>query len=144
MKLISGCTKHLEKGWSLTIAGKKPVLKDVLDLVQRRIDAVHAALTAKAAWKDARDHAQATNAETDPIVSAVRQNILTTFSGSSDTLADFGVAPKKERRLLAPEELVLRKAKASATREARHTTGKRKKQAIHGTVAATPGAARAR
>jgi hypothetical protein len=143
LHLIEGFQKHLDKGWSLVVAGKKYTGHDIVDLLQRRIDALHAVSTAKAAWVGARRDDEALNAETVQVVLAVRQNVLVMFNQSPDTLADFGLAPRKARRALTPDELVQRTGKAKATREARHTMGKRQKQAIHGNAAhgALPAAA---
>jgi hypothetical protein len=56
------------------------------------------------------------------------------FSRSPDALADFGLTPRKARKALTPAELVRKAEKAKATREARHTMGKRQKLAIHGSA----------
>ena len=116
LQLIEGLQKHLDQGWSLVVAGKKYESHDIVDLLQRRIDALHAVSTAKAAWIGARKDDEVLNAETAQVVLAFRQNILVMYSQSPDTLADFGVAPRKARRALTPEELVQRTGKAKATR----------------------------
>ena len=75
--------------------------------------------------------------KTKALVSTCIQSISLSFAGQVDTLADFGLTPRKAR-VVTPEEQVIAAAKAKATRAARHTMGKKQKAAIKGTVAPTP------
>jgi hypothetical protein len=54
------------------------------------------------------------------------------------TLPIYGLTPDREHRPLTVEEEALKVAKAKATRAARHTMGKRQKEAIKGQVPPKP------
>jgi hypothetical protein len=134
LQLIEGTHKHLEKGWSLVVAGTKYTHSQIVDLLQSRADAVQAAATARAAWAGARAHDEALSGQTAHVVQALRQTLRVMFSQAPEVLAEFGLSPRKSRRTLTAAEKVLKEAKAKATREARHTMGKRQRLAIHGSV----------
>ena len=55
------------------------------------------------------------------------------FAGLFDTLADFGLSPRKVA-VVSPEARVAAVAKTKATRAARHTMGAKQKKAIQGDV----------
>ena len=78
----------------------------------------------------AEQQLQASSAQ---FVSDVRQTILAMFSGQTDVLADFGLAPRK-KAVRTPEAKVAANAKAKATRTARGTKGKKQLAAISGDV----------
>jgi hypothetical protein len=61
---------------------------------------------------------------------------LVFFAGQVDALSDFGLTGRKTP-VVSPETRVAAANKAKATREARHTMGKKQKAAIKGTVAPT-------
>jgi hypothetical protein len=134
LQLLQGLEKHWEKGQSMIIAGKKYTLSDIVALLERRAEAAHAVITARAAWAGTRKADEEVNAETTPVVAAVRQNLLVMFSNSPDALADFGLSPRRAPKGLTGQEMVQKAEKAKATREARHTMGRRQKQAIVGEV----------
>jgi hypothetical protein len=136
LQLIEGTNRHLEKGWSLIVAGTKYTQSQIIELLQSRVDAVQAAAAARAAWSGARAHDEELSGRTAEVVQAVRQTLLVMFRRSPEVLADFGLAPPKARRALTSAERVVKAARAKATREARHTLGKRQRLAIHGTVPA--------
>jgi len=58
-----------------------------------------------------------------------------TWSKSPDVLADFGLKPKKAATQLTTKEKVVAVARRTSTRQARGTTSKKAKLAIHGNVA---------
>ena len=60
--------------------------------------------------------------------------VRATYGRSPDQLAQFGLAPPKQRRALTVEEATTKVAKAKSTRKARGTMGKKKKLAIKGDV----------
>ena len=95
--------------------------------------AYEAVQPAKATWQATIQQARSEIAATKSVVSAVKQAILTAFAGQVDTLADFGLTPRKVR-VLSPQQKVAAAAKSKATRAARHTTGSVQKQAVKGDV----------
>jgi hypothetical protein len=68
------------------------------------------------------------------------------FGTSPDVLGDFGMAPRKRPAPMTGEQLVVKSAKAKATRKARGTVGPKKRLRIKGNVpeqqetASVPGA----
>jgi hypothetical protein len=67
---------------------------------------------------------------------AIRASIKGTFGRMNPDLEAYGISTDKEQRALTAEEEVAKVAKAKATRAARHTMGKRQRQAIKGQPAA--------
>ena len=61
--------------------------------------------------------------------------VMGTFGKSPDTLAVFGLKPKKARTPLTGEQVAAKAAKSKATRKARGTMGKKKKLTVKGEVA---------
>src|SRR6202035_2367644 len=66
--------------------------------------------------------------------SAYKRFVRATFTGATQTLADFGLEPPKARKPLTSEQRAAAAAKATATRKARGTTSKKQKLAIKGNV----------
>jgi hypothetical protein len=132
-KLIDGFNKHAQTIPSLLIGGTSLKTADIIGTLQARIAAANAAVSTRATWQTAvkADHDE--RAKTKTFVSGLRQAIQVAFAGSIDVLADFGLAPRKQR-VVTPEEKAAASAKAKATREARHTMGSKQKKAIKGTV----------
>ena len=61
--------------------------------------------------------------------------VTSMFGKNSPQLAQFGLSPRKSRKVLTSSELAIQAAKAAATRELRGTVGRKKKQSIKaGTV----------
>jgi hypothetical protein len=98
------------------------------------VAAAKATETTRAAWLAAVQASQTEQATTKAFVSVFKQVVLAAFAGQVDTLADFGLTPRKAR-VVAPDVQVAAAAKAKATRAARHTMGPNQKAAIRGTVA---------
>ena len=72
--------------------------------------------------------------QVDPVVQGYKDILKVMFAGASQTLADFGLAPRKVPAPLTVEQLAARTAKLRATRKARGTLGPKAKKAIKGTV----------
>ena len=69
---------------------------------------------------------------------AVRAAIKGALGKSNPDLPIYGLTPDREARPLTVEEEALKVAKAKATRAARHTMGKRQKEAVKGQVPPKP------
>jgi hypothetical protein len=89
---------------------------------------------AQLAAKDALATEQGAEAKVGPIVSAYVRFVRATFTGATQTLADFGLEPPKARTPLTSGQKAAAVAKATATRKARGTTSKKKKLAVKGNV----------
>ena len=122
--MIDGFTKHQATLPSSFIVGGVPVpTTTIVSTLQSRIAARAAVITGKASYqalvqanRDERDNSQA-------LVSGTREAIKVMFAGQVDTLADFGLKPRKAPAPRTPEEKAASVAKGKATRKARHTMG---------------------
>jgi hypothetical protein len=110
---------------------------DVIALLQRRIDAAKAVEPPLAAWRMAVQTKRTVLTTTAPTVAGLRQALLVMFGGSIDTLAEFGLKPRKAPAVVPPEEKAAAVQKGQATRKARHTMGPKRKAKIKGVVAET-------
>jgi hypothetical protein len=132
-KLADGFNRHGSLLGSLLIDGKQLKAADVVQVVQARLDASKAVETGKATWQSAVKANKDQRAKTRVFMTQVRQAVLVMFASSIDILADFGLAPRKQRTPKPPVK-VAAADKAKATREARGTKGKKQKAKIKGAV----------
>ncbi len=102
--------------------------------LQILVEAITALVAAQIAVRVAMTAMQGAEAKVGPTASAYRRFIQATFAGAIHELADFGLQPVKVAAPLTSEKRVVAVAKARATREARGTTSKKQKLAIHGNV----------
>jgi hypothetical protein len=128
--LISGLKTHFEEGDVVYVDGKRYSPSDLVDLLEERIQLSQEVLTARGAWQAAVARERANIARTAPVFTALEQTIHMRFGRDAEPLAEFGLAPRKERRKLTGEEKASMTAKIRATRAARHTLGKRQRLAL--------------
>jgi hypothetical protein len=133
LALIAGTQKHPPTG-SLTIDGQEYTVASLVQELQNLDDALSAADSANAAWKDALQNLAKVNVKASPFVSAYRNWILATYGSAPATLADYGMTPRKVRTPPTAKQTVQAVAKREATRAARHTMGSKQKGAIKGDV----------
>jgi hypothetical protein len=126
LKMAAGITKHFQKKASFTLSGEKYTSEELLSLLQARTDAARTAQTARAAWLNAAAALQEQLAKTDPVFANLQQQLLSTYSPTANELADFGIAPRK-RPVLTAEQRLAAVQKRRATRNARHTLGKKQR-----------------
>lgn len=131
--LISGTEKHLANG-SYNVGGTAFTSASLVQLFQSLVDAMTAVAAAHVALKDALAALQTTQAKVGPTMRSFRRIVAGMFAGATQTLADFGLQPPKARKPMTAEQRAAAKAKAKATREARGTTSKKQKLAVHGNV----------
>ena len=130
-KLIDGVIKHAATIPSLVVASTTLTTGDIVALLRSRIDRSRAVDLAHASWLTAVKAERDGQAQTRDVASGLRQAIAVAFAGRADALADFGLAPRKPR-VISPETQLVAAAKARATRQARHTMGRRQKEKIKG------------
>jgi hypothetical protein len=135
-KLIDGFNKHAQTITSFVIAGATMQTKDIISNLQALIASATTVQTTRATWQSAVKADKGERTKLQTFVSGVKQALLVAFAGSIDTLADFGLTARKVA-VRTPEEKLAAAAKAKATREARHTVGKKVKASIKGTVPTT-------
>jgi hypothetical protein len=132
LQMIDGIEKHLT-GTSLVLSGKTYTSVELVAVLQARVDAAKVTQVTRAAWQNAVVSERAKALETKTIVSDLEQALRTMFGQAIDTLADFGIAPRK-RAVTDPATKVEAATRAKATRAARHTMGSKQKQDVKGTV----------
>jgi hypothetical protein len=136
-KLRDGLVAKQQTIPSFTIRNVTIQTTDVVATLQQRIDASNAVEPPRATWLMAVQTERDLRAKTDPTVSGVRQALMLMFGGSIDTLATFGLEPRKTPGTVPPVEKVVAVQKALATRKARNTMGPKQKAKIKGTVPTT-------
>jgi hypothetical protein len=135
-KLIDGLNKHASTIGTMLINGVGHKPADLVPVLQGRLDAARAVDAARPVWQNAVQVDRDERAKTKALVSGLRQALAIAFAGSIDTLADFGLTPRKPR-VVSPEKKAAAAAKAKATRQARNTMGKVQKKDVKGAVTAT-------
>jgi hypothetical protein len=132
--LIDGLNKHQAAIAGIPVEGSTPRdVKSVIAEFQANIDVGKASQSARATWHAAVKADAEQRANSAALVSATRQWLLVNFAGQVETLADFGLTPRRKASV-TPQAKVAAVAKAKATRAARHTMGSKQKAAIKGTV----------
>jgi hypothetical protein len=131
-KLIDGLNKHGQTIPSLMIAGTSHPTAAIIAVLHERIDSAKTVVSSRATWQTDVKADRDKRAQTKAFVSGLRQALQVAFAGSIDTLADFGLKPRKTRTPRTPEEKAAAAAKAKATRAARHTMGSKQKAKVKG------------
>jgi hypothetical protein len=137
-KILEGIDTHFGGTGSLTLGRVTYTLADLKATIQDDIDASDASVKAKAALSAAVQTERDKHARVDPILRLLRFYVISQFGDTKDTsgfLADFGLAPRKvaQKTVATKSEAI---AKTKATRDARHTAGKKQKARLRGTVPA--------
>jgi hypothetical protein len=138
--LLAGVQKFLSQYTSLSVGSQSMTPAAIVQVLQNRINANQAVQAAEAARTAAVKANRDERASTATFEQALRQVVRGMYSQSADTLAVFGMKPRKSSQtsVATKSEAV---AKNKATRVARHTMGPKQKSEITGeTPAATSGA----
>jgi hypothetical protein len=135
--LIDGLQKHASTLSSLTFGGTSNPTAAIIAVLQARIASANTVLPARATWQATVQADRDELAKTQAFVSGLRQALQLAYAGSIDTLADFGLKPRRHPAPRTPEQKAAAVAKAKATRAARHTMGSKQKAKVKGTVAPT-------
>ncbi len=132
-KMAAGLRSELSTVGQLPIGKSTMTPEAIAQVFDERVAATLAVQAAAAAYRTAVKANRDTRARTATFVNAARQIVTGMFVESPDALAKFGLAPRRtgKRSTTATTIAVL---KNKATREARHTLGKRQKEKIKGTV----------
>jgi hypothetical protein len=142
-QLSDGVSRHAGVIPTLVIDGHPYAAADIVAVLQEIIASETSAVTTHAQWRAAVAADRAERARRKTFLSGLQQALRVAFGGQIDVLGDFGLAARKPRTPLTPQQKAAAAAKARATREARHTMGHKQKAKIKGTVpqAANPPAA---
>jgi hypothetical protein len=132
--LIAGTQKHFPTG-QLTVGNVAYAPASLIALFTSLIAAMAKQSAAKVSAEDAQTELRAVQSLVDPVIQGYKELLVAMFGQASQTLADFGLGPRKKPAPLTVEQKAAKKARAKATREARGTKGPKAKLAIKGTVA---------
>lgn len=132
-KLADGLAAHATTLASFVIAGQVIKTADIIATLTARQTTAKAVESTRATWRAAVDADRAELQKSRALVLGVKQALRVMYAGSIDTLAQFGLTPRKPSAV-KPATRVAAAAQAKATRAARHTTGSKQKKGIKGTV----------
>jgi hypothetical protein len=132
---ISGLQKHVSKKAQITIRRKSMKLEQVIGIYQGLIDARTTLKSKRAETKVAQQSYLTANAAQSALDKGLRAWVETNYGLDSQEARDMGFAPAKvgKKSVAVKNDAVLQ---SQATREARHTLGKKQKAQIKGTVVA--------
>jgi hypothetical protein len=134
-QVILGIKQDLQSMTSLPLGGTTYTPQSLVAVIQSRIDATNAVVTAKANWQSAAKTYKAIDAQVTVIVRELRNLVIGAFGATSPKLADFGFSnPTRKPQTTAEKQAAA--LKRTATREARGTRGKQQKLKITGATAA--------
>lgn len=131
--LVIGLQKQLPNG-SFTLMSTVYTTAVLVTALQGLIAALTAVDTAQAGAKAALVIWEAEAAKMGQLVLALKRTLLTMYANAPDTLAVFGLKPRKARAPATTAQRAATAAKAAATRAARGTTGSKKKLLVTGNV----------
>ena len=131
--LIAGTEKHFPSG-SFLLGNVTYSTASMLQILNGLAAAMIGQSAAQANAKDTLLNLRGTVATTKAVRQAYVRFLRVAFTGATQSLADFGLAPPKAPTPLTSEQKVAATAKALATRKARGTTSRKQKLAISGHV----------
>jgi hypothetical protein len=131
--LVDGFNKHQATlPASLIIGGVAVPTATIISTLSSRIAARAAVVPARATYQALVQANRDELSKSKALVSGAREALKVMFAGQVETLADFGLKPRKAPTPRTPEQKAVSVAKAKATRAARHTMGPKEKAKITG------------
>jgi hypothetical protein len=131
--LIAGLQKQLPSG-TFTLVSTAYTTPALVTALQGTLTTLTALTAAHAALKVAAAAYAAEGAKMGPVIMALRHILQAMYANAPDTLAVFGMEPRKVPAPRTAAQKAASAAKAAATRVARGTGSKKKKSAIRGNV----------
>ncbi len=131
--LVSGLQKQLPNG-SFTLVSTAYTTATLVQALQGTIAALNAVTAAHASVKVALAAWDAEVAKMGPQILALKRTLQSMFANAPDTLALFGLEPRKVPAPRTAAQKAASAAKAAATRKARGTASKKAKAAVTGNV----------
>jgi hypothetical protein len=133
-RLVAGSKEHFSTVSSLTFGNRTFTPAQIEASLQTLIDLRTAVDTARSATKANLVAEAAQTPSLRSLMAAFVAFVKVTFGNSPDTLASFGLKPRKTPVPLTIDQLAAAAAKRAATRAARHTMGTKQKQKVKGTI----------
>jgi hypothetical protein len=132
-KILLAIPKNLSRMSTILLAGEEFTPETLVQFFEQQIALLDDATTAKAVLAQKVAAIKANKATKGPVLKAFNNLVLSAFETQPATLAEFNVVARKVPTV--PTNIkALAVAKHKATREARHTMGKRQREAVKGTV----------
>jgi hypothetical protein len=134
-KILDGIDMHYANVSTLTLVGKQVAVADLKKAIEADIAASDASVKAKADLHTVVAAERSSHAQLNPLLASFKHTVLAQFGESADAtsvLADFGFTPRKSTKTTSATKAAAAE-KSKATREQRHTMGKRQKAKVHGT-----------
>ena len=137
-RISEGVDKHFSKVKSLTFGGSEYTPKSLMAVLNAENDAASAVDSTRAQLGGEVATHRTAKAKAAVVRSALKAYILSTYGKAAvQVLGDFGWNVPKSSGKRTPEAKVQAVAQGKATRNARHTMGKKQKLAIKGVVPST-------
>ncbi|MDP8999056.1 MAG: hypothetical protein M3O46_02985 [Myxococcota bacterium] len=134
---IVGVQKYFATTPTIVLDGKPTTPKDVIATLQGAIDSIDTAAVAEKAFHDAVSAQHAAIAKGNAVLKLLKMLVQNQLGGAEGVLGDFGFQiPKRKTPNEATKAAAV--AKRAATRDARHTMGKRQKAKVTGKAPAAP------
>jgi hypothetical protein len=128
---VAGIQKYFSTTASLVLAGTTYTPAQIIALLQAFATALQALIALHAELSSGVLSVRGQQKQINKILLALQTYVDNLFGGDPSKLADFGFKPKKVG-VVSTSTRAEAVAKAKATREARHTMGKKQKAAITG------------
>jgi hypothetical protein len=133
---IAGIHKYYANVPSMVLDGVSYTPADIVKILQDQLDGLDASAAAQGVYRKAVAGATAASVKANALYGVFRRRVLNDFKTSHDVLGEFGLL-LPQRQIPSAETKAKAVEKRDATRQARHTMGKRQKADIKGTVPET-------
>jgi hypothetical protein len=133
--LVAGTHKRFPNA-QFTIGNVVYTSAQLVTLMQSVADAMTKQMAAQQAAKDALTALKDVQTPAHPVILEYRRQLVSMYGSASQTLADFGLAPRKAPKLQTTEEKAAAAAKRKATRAAGGKKSATAATATQGTTAA--------
>jgi hypothetical protein len=133
-RFVASFTEHFQASAKIPILETTYTPAQIAAIVKRQVDAGEAVEQARGVYAKAVQTAAAVRAEVKPVYDGARQFAMVVYGANPAVLSALGLAPRK---VGGPKDIATKQAAVEqmrATREARHTKGKRQKEKIKGVV----------
>ena len=127
--LVSGILANLDSSTSLSISGGTYTIAEMVGRIQERIAAAERTKASKNLWHSDVQAERQVAAALRPLLKGMQRFVQSRYGEDSAKLAEFGFTPRKPRQVSAKTKADAA-VKATATRKARNTVGKKQRLAI--------------